>query len=59
MKDGFTITNKNVEIPKPLKPSTKLPKTGSSNDLSLYIYCILTSVTLLGLIAYRRNKYTK
>ncbi|EGV11208.1 collagen adhesin family protein [Parvimonas sp. oral taxon 393 str. F0440] len=59
MKGGFTITNKNVEIPKPLKPSTKLPKTGSSNDLSLYIYCILTSVTLLGLIAYRRNKYTK
>ena len=59
MKDGFTITNKNVEIPKPLKPSTKLPKTGSTSDLSLYIYCILTSVTLLGLIAYRRNKYTK
>ncbi len=55
MEDGFNITNRKAEIPKPLKPSTKLPKTGSSNDLSLYIYCILTSVTLLGLIVYRRK----
>ena len=55
MKDGFTIINRKGEIPKPLNPSTKLPKTGSTSDLSLYTYCILTSVTLLGLIVYRRK----
>ena len=55
MKDGFNITNRKAEILKPLNPSTKLPKTGSTSDLSLYTYCILTSVTLLGLIVYRRK----
>ena len=59
MKDGFAITNQKLETPKPLKPNTKLPTTGIGSNLALYTYCILTSVTLLGLVGYRRKKYTK
>lgn len=69
MKDGFTITNKEIPIEpstptpnnpgydKPGVPNTSnskiVPKTGDGGNISKYLWIMLTSGVLLMLIGYR------
>ena len=59
MKHGFTITNAKVTPTTPPISKPRVPNTGDRSHISLYVWLMVTSGTLLAFIGYRRRRYAE
>lgn len=59
MKHGFTITNAKVTPTTPPISKPRIPNTGDRSHISLYVWLMVTSGTLLVFIGYRRRRYAE
>ncbi len=56
-KDGYVVTNVRTPKTPPEKPNTNTPKTGDGINLSLYVWLMLISGSLLVPVSIKRRKH--